>query len=309
MNPPHPTRLNELRREARQRLASRFVLRGHMAILVALTSGAAFLASRALDAFGFDRMGLRYALVVALAYGVFLALVRLWLTRLESALAPSMNRRLETALVGRPDRAPVDRSMGAGVVGRAVDAAEGAGHAGELIEIGASALEGEGAFVAIGLALVGVVVAVFLAMGWTIWAGPTLLADAAFEIVVAAALTRLARPGRMAGWSRGLVRATWIPFVVVLAVSALGGWGAQGYCPTASSMGQVAKTCVFGDPPANRSTPPGRASPSVRAANPRSKATQGPRVDLPAGLAPPRACGSRAEGPLGLPRALRGIVT
>jgi len=127
---------------------------------------------------------------------------------------------------------------------------EGAGDATELLELGAGAFEAEGAFVAIGLALVAVVAAAIVAMGWTIWAGPTLLADAAFEIVVAAALARLARPERVAGWSRGLVRATWIPFVVVLALSALGGWGAQAYCPTASSMGQVVRTCVL-----DRSTP------------------------------------------------------
>jgi hypothetical protein len=245
MTPPTPTRLKELRREARQRLASRFLLRVHMAILVALTSGAAFLASRTLDAFGFDRMGLRYALVVALAYGVFLGLVRLWLTQLESALAPTLERRLETALAGHSERASTDRTMGAGGVGEALDAVEGAGEAVELFEIGAGAFEAEAAFVAIGVALVAVVAAVIIAMGWTIWACPTLLADAAFEIVVAAALARLARPGRIAGWSRGLVRATWIPFVVVLAVSAIGGWGAQAYCPQASSMGQVVRMCIL----------------------------------------------------------------
>lgn len=64
---------------ARQHLRERGWPRLQMALIVALTGAAGFLASHLLRLAGIDAMLLRYPMAVLLAYGVFLLLMWIWI--------------------------------------------------------------------------------------------------------------------------------------------------------------------------------------------------------------------------------------
>ena len=78
-----------------------------------------------------------------------------------------------------------------------------------------------------------VLIGVALAGGYLIYAGPTLLAEAAFEALLASALIPGARKAEAAGWMRPAVRATGLPFLGIFALAVGFGWVAGGLCPEA----------------------------------------------------------------------------
>jgi hypothetical protein len=80
------------------------------------------------------------------------------------------------------------------------------------------------------------VLAIVVAAVYVIWAAPAILSEAAFEGVLAAALTRRARKISHGTWEGSVFRATAIPFAAVLIFAVALGVYAQKRCPSAMRL-------------------------------------------------------------------------
>ena len=69
-----------------------------------------------------------------------------------------------------------------------------------------------------------------------VYQAPVILAEAAFQVVLAAALEKSSRRAGGIGWSGSVFRATWPAFGLVLSLVAVFGWVAQRYCPAATRL-------------------------------------------------------------------------
>lgn len=98
-------------------------------------------------------------------------------------------------------------------------------------------LDGDGLVLVILAALLAL--AVFLLSGYLIWSAPDVLTEAAFGASLAGVLARPAKKQAQSGWVMGVVRKTWWPFAIILAL-ALGfaGWSAAHY-PQAATFKQA----------------------------------------------------------------------
>ena len=95
-------------------------------------------------------------------------------------------------------------------------------------------LDGEG--LAIVLLAAAVVLALFVAAIYVVYAAPAILGEAAFEAALAAALARSAKRVDTPGWVGRVWRATVLPFAVVAVLTVALGWYAQRHCPSAHRL-------------------------------------------------------------------------
>ncbi|MFZ2492716.1 MAG: hypothetical protein WA208_14645 [Thermoanaerobaculia bacterium] len=242
-------------------LKKRFLLRFHMSLILMLTFLAGIVATRVLLALEVNRLWLRYAIAVFAGYAVFLAAMRVWLwyvgvaaRRMEGASRPDIPLELFDAVLtvgdfDLPDVGGGGRFGGGG--------ATGSWESSPPLQLAASASkpvpevgsEGLGSFFSIdlddGVFLVVLALAAVLAIagGYLVYAAPGIMAEAAFDAVLAAALVRRARKVDAPGWVGSVIRATAIPFLAILAISTFAGWYAQRACPTATRL-RDAINCV-----------------------------------------------------------------
>jgi hypothetical protein len=109
---------------------------------------------------------------------------------------------------------------------------KGAGSGVSLGDFGV--LDGDAiALLALALALVA---AIFLASGYLIWFAPDILSEAAFGAVLAGGLARRSRREDAGGWVAGVVKKTWWPFAVVLAVAIAFAWYSAQHYPQARTF-------------------------------------------------------------------------
>ena len=80
---------------------------------------------------------------------------------------------------------------------------------------------------------------IFGAGGYLIYAAPEILAEAAFEALLAAGLIKASRKITRRGWMGSVLRATWIPFIVVLLMTGAFGWVAEKYYPEAGRLSDI----------------------------------------------------------------------
>lgn len=208
----------------REWLQGRYWLRLHMFVIVAVTFGAGLVATWTLMRLGVHVLALRYAIAVCSAYLVFLALVRLWIWFACSD--------------GTVDLDPFD------VVEVGVEVADSApslevaspSDAGNLsLDIG----DPEGC---VGVVVLAAFAALFiLAGGYLIYTAPAILAEAAFEALLAAALARRAKRVAGGGWVGSVFLSTFWVFATVLAFSVALGWYAQMRCPEALRLRDAVK--------------------------------------------------------------------
>jgi hypothetical protein len=105
--------------------------------------------------------------------------------------------------------------------------------------------DGEGLAVVVILVVVAVVAVVVLgAAAWCIWEAPVILGEAAFELALASALARASRTLEGRSWSHALLRSTWKPALVVLALAVLGGAMIQAVCPGVTTFHAAWDRCV-----------------------------------------------------------------
>jgi hypothetical protein len=203
----------------RRHLGQRFFVRWHMSLILAGVVLAGVGASRVLLALGVRSLPVRWLLVLAFAYGVFFLLVRLWIAYVASTWPPG----LET----EPERAPKRRS-------------DGRSSWLDWLHIDLPGADSEGIF----FFLIGLVLVLLLPLAaLTVVHAPVLLAEAAFQALLASGLLPATRRLEARGWAGSLLMATVVPLGVVAGVTVGLGWLIQWWCPEAVRLVDVFTRC------------------------------------------------------------------
>lgn len=241
--------------------------RTHMSLILTGVAFSGVAMSWLLLALDVTSLLVRYTVVTVLAYGVFLLLVRMVAGSIAGIAQPRV-RSFEpgfdipsfgggsTSGGGGGGSVAHHASFGGGSSGgggagssfTAGDDADfevgGAGGSGGFSGGGGSSgggLDVDGDAVLI-VALILLVAAIFGSSLWVIYQAPPILAEAAFELLLAAGLVRSGKRGH---WATSVLRSTWVPFVVVLAMVVAFGWAAGTWCPKADRIAGVVNQCIL----------------------------------------------------------------
>lgn len=231
---------------ARRHLQQRGWPRLQMALIVALTGAAGFLASHLLRLAGIDAMWFRYPMAVVLAYGVFLLLMWIWIRwrwdNVLDGLSPDVGGGSPTprgSAVESPWSGAGGRSGGGGASASwNGPASVSSGDAGELPLTGLAEDEAGLPLLAI-LGIVALVATVLLASVWVVWSAPVLMAELLVDAAIAGGLYRRMQGMHEQGWWRVRVSHTVWPLIGLLLFFAALGWLAQELVPGASHLLQV----------------------------------------------------------------------
>lgn len=262
-----PVPSNDTPERFRTRLAERLSRRmeriGHpriqMALMVSATGSAGFFIDWLLLKAGLNRMSLRYALAVGLAYVVFLLLIRLWLVfherrkarSEEGSSSSSWDVGLPTGSGGSsggPSGAPSTFAGGGGGSGgggvSASFADEGAVPFRAIAVPDETFSKGSGASLDVGgdeaVAIVVVVIAVagaFLAAGYLVVQAPVILGEVLLDGTLSAGLYKRLKKVEHHDWLETAVRKTILPFAAVALLAGLAGHFVQKAAPEARSIG------------------------------------------------------------------------
>lgn len=264
------TRSGDLSVSFNQSFREHFPVRLHMTVVLlgVFTSGLLF--SKLLFELGMRSMLARYLIAVSASYAVFFLLIKVWLW----CVTPSPKSRPSHSAVDILD--PIGQVSGdaleggASAVHKAVDGASG-GHGGDFGGAGATDVWGyqsiasssarastasggaghrggsggggfdlgDEAVVLIALALL--VLAIFGAGAYLVYAAPEILSEAAFQALLAAGLIKASTKMTRQGWMGSVLRATCIPFLVVLLMTGMFGWVAHTYYPHATRLADIFK--------------------------------------------------------------------
>jgi len=242
----------ELVQKAKDRLLRHGLPRFQMSIVLALTGATGFLASFGLLKLGVGSMTLRYPVAVALAYGAFLLLLRLWLKMQRDGWGDAGDlgiQILENADLPIDSGAPVGGggSFGGGGSTTAFEApptpvkvSGGGGGKGSGSGFDFSFdLDDAGFLVLLAIAIVAV--AALGAAVWILWIAPALLAEVLVDGLVMTALYRRLRRPQPTWWLTGAVRRTCVPALIVAVLLAGAGALLHKAVPGARSIGAAWK--------------------------------------------------------------------
>jgi hypothetical protein len=249
-------------------LKKRSSLRLHMTVILLATSMAGVLASKGMFVIGLHNVAIRYPVTVLCAYLVFFAAIKVWLWLMTDLPVSSSNdtggRVLDSINLPLPSGGS-DQSVFSGGGGLSDgggasgdfgdtlgDMASGAGDAlggvGDVVGdvVGGSADDEGGIVLVIVLGLLAVLLFSVLGAGvFLIYQAPAILAEAAFDAVLAASLVRSSRKMNQPDWMGSIFKATWKPFAVVMLLAIVAGWAMHHYLPTASRVIDVIHSVVF----------------------------------------------------------------
>ncbi len=260
----------ELIEKTKERLLRHGLPRLEMSILVALTGAAGFLSSYTLLQLGMNSMAVRYPIAVAIAYGVFLLLLRVWLYiqrhgwtevidsgDLVDVAGAALDGAGETAEAfsggggsfgGGGASADFDEPVSLGLSPRPPTPAavpKGGGGKGSGFDLGLDL--DEGGF----LVLLAVLILAIAALGaalWVVWTAPALLAEVLVDgLVMTGLYRRLKRTEETSYWLLSAVRRTWIPAVVAAVLFSIAGGLLQRAVPEARSLGAAWKAVTVGE--------------------------------------------------------------
>jgi hypothetical protein len=220
----------ELVQKAKDRLLRHGLPRFQMAVLLALTGATGFLASFVLLKLGVGSMTLRYPTAVALAYGVFLLLLRLWLKLQRDGWGDVADFGMNVFENSDFVVSDAPHPMGGGA-SLARDSGSGLDFSFDL----------EGAGFLVLLAALLVAVAALGAAVWILWIAPGLLAEVLVDGLVLAALYRRLRQPQPTGWLTGAVRRTCVPALIVAVLLSGAGALLHQAVPGACSIGAAWK--------------------------------------------------------------------
>ena len=243
-------------------LSKRLSLRLHMTLILLATSMAGVLASKGMLSIGLHNVTIRYPVTVLFAYLVFFVAIKIWLWIMTGAPVSASNFAAsnllnnldiplpsgggaETSFVGGGGSfggggASGDFGVNLGEAGS--DAGNALGGVGDAVgDVVGGAVDDEG-----GLALV-VVLAVLallllsvLGVGiFLVWQGPAILAEAAFNSVLAATLVRSTKRMKEPDWVGSVFKATWKPFTLIVSMALVAGSVMHHYLPNATCMMDV----------------------------------------------------------------------
>jgi len=235
-------------RKFKQRIVRQYTVRFHMSLILAATTAAGLISSKLLLEAGLASVLMRYPLAVVCAYFVFLGLTRLWVAYV---------------LIGRPskhswnwvgDVGPVDVDLAGSPAGGTGGVQFGGGDSGgggasaswgvaetpsdsggaALPDIDLSVDLDDGIWILVVLALL--VLAIFGAGGYLIYAAPNILPDVALNALLASCLTGAARRAETNGWVYSILRSTWIPLMLILIVTVALAVVVHRHCPGAPKL-------------------------------------------------------------------------
>ena len=86
--------------------------------------------------------------------------------------------------------------------------------------------------------------AIFLASGYLVWMGPEIFTEAAFGAMLAGGLARGTREQSEAGWVAGVVKKTWWPFAIVLALALTFAFYSASHHPGAKTFREAIRMTV-----------------------------------------------------------------
>jgi hypothetical protein len=255
----------------KQEFPARFLVRFHMTVLLLGVCASGLLVSKVLLELGLRSMLVRYLIAVCVSYLVFFFLMRVWLWYV-GASSKHDRAHLDLNVGGGLDlgQMPVNAVPGgAGIDDIADGGLSGAGGEfggggatdiwGDASTVSASghssvASSGRGdsgrssgwsfdpgdeAMVLIALALL--LLAIFGAGAYLVYAAPEILSEAAFQALLAAGLIKASRKISRQGWMGSVLRATCVPFLVVLLMTGVFGWVAQQHYPHAARLSDIFK--------------------------------------------------------------------
>jgi hypothetical protein len=271
---PSPAEETWTREKVKRYLVQRFYTRFHMSLILASSGLAAMLSNWVLLHAGVHVMWMRYPIAVSMAYLTFLAGVWLWLRYVgigqrsgagkafvDNADIPNISQGGGSSGGGSSVELPAGLGKGGGqfagggasgswaegnqvpmlaaMQSNASSAASSSGKAssgfGSLGDFGD--LDGD-AIVLLVIALL-LVASIFLLSGYVIWFAPDILGEAAFGAVLAGGLAKPTQRHDSDGWVAGVVKKTWWPFAIVLALAlGLAIYAAVNY-PGARTIGQA----------------------------------------------------------------------
>jgi hypothetical protein len=257
--------LASYRSRVRARLTTRFGLRLHMTLLVALVFATAFLVSRLMLAAGVRSMGARYLCASAVGYLAFFGLLRAWLWYVTADPDPHLHpdaapdsvaraidpdappRAVSKLVVEQKERGSYDAAdIGPDLPSLGGSGSSGGGSGGGGGGGGFDLDLGDGIVAVLIVILVAVVAAVVLgAAGYMVYQAPSVLGEAVVEVILASVLARSSRKVTTEGWSGTVLGASWKPALIMTTMVTLGGFAAQGLCPEEATLRGVIRTCVL----------------------------------------------------------------
>jgi len=227
-----------------------------MTLLLLGVCASGVLASKLLLELGLRSMLQRYLVAVCVSYAVFFFLMRIWLwyvgaSSKNNSAVPDLD--VGDALdLGQMsvDVVPGGDFGGGGATDMWGDAstasvpvrssAASSVHSGSSGKSGGWGFDldlGDEAIVLIVLALL--LLVIFGAGAYLVYAAPEILSEAAFQALLAAGLIKASRKISRQGWMGSVLRATCVPFLVVLLMTAVFGWVAQKNYPHAARLADI----------------------------------------------------------------------
>lgn len=264
------------REKFRNFLKHKVFLRFHMALILLGTAAAGLVASKVLYLYGVKGMFVRYPAAVLFSYIAFFGFVKLWLTYLFSSRdtmsvykgghdgagnldlvdfstgegsSPNPLRVGGGGFSGGGASSSFAEGVGAGAgespsEAIAVPAPSSSGHGllGGLSDKADDALPGIGDNAGKVLLILGVLLAIVFGAGiYLIYMAPVILSEAAFNLMLAAGLKRGLTRINEPEWEGGVLRATVVPFAVVMTVSLAAAYVCYRACPQATKITEVVR--------------------------------------------------------------------
>lgn len=238
----------------KRRLLRRSMPRLQVFLILLFTGVAGFLVSLSLLHLGVSSMWLRYPIAIIFAYGVFLLLLRFWLSLHGRQIRSSditSDLSQSAAEIGFPDSPSYGESFKFG--GGSDFSGGGAGGSwGESVSTPASVSKsssfsngfGFGLDLEEGWLIIIAIVAIIgglIASLYVIYIAPALLAEILVDGVLVAGLYRRVKRIEQRYWLRAALRRTFLPALLVAIFFAVAGFAMQQAIPEAHSIGEVWK--------------------------------------------------------------------
>jgi len=211
---------------------------------------------------GLHNVAIRYPLTVLFAYLIFLAAIKIWIWLMTDAPVSSSHDKGNSALDcidlplpvgnlaepsfsgggGSFDGGGASADFGEALGEMAKGTGDALGGVGDAVgDVVGGAVDDEG-----GLALVLVLgllaLLLFSVLGagmFLVWQAPAILAEAAFDAVLAASLVKSSNNMQEPDWVGSVFKTTWKPFALVLILAMVAGWAMHHYLPEATRMMDV----------------------------------------------------------------------
>ena len=237
----------ELIETLRHRLATHGFPRLQMMFIVGVAGGAAFLGSVLMLRAGLESMPARYGLAALAGYVVFLGMIRLWIAWQRGHWEPDIDvvdavdaANAFVPEIGVPSPRPMmfaGGSSGGGGATGVIDSGVAA-----PIERAASKSSGWSidpgdswplivAIACAGLAGIAII--------YTVWIAPALLAEVALDAALVTALYRKLRKEEAGTWIGSAFRRTWMAGAAVVVLMTVAGYALAAVAPDAKSIGGV----------------------------------------------------------------------